>query len=283
MDNIVRSKRNCCLVGCSNSEFRNPELHFYGFPGKSYETEREEKWIAAVKRQRPDGKPWTPNKNSRICSAHFVGGKKSNNMHDISYYPTIFPAVYNRKPPNEERIERLKNRNARSNGVKPLSKCDAKVGNDSIEVEPEEEFGEEVNQELEKIAVETSSVGIQTDPMNEQDLYNSNISFLYCDREHGKNDTTDVSIQTEINFSKPQREKIIIPEKYCKEMKDTGCGPDEPTTVGFQGYSDIKSDVTMRQLAGVTIQLFNILLNLVDDRRNNGKRIYYKSIGKENR
>ncbi|XP_011313311.1 uncharacterized protein, partial [Fopius arisanus] len=32
-----------------------------------------------------------------------------------------------------------------------------------------------------------------------------------------------------------------------------------------------------------TIQLFNILLTLIDDRRDNGKRVYYKSIRKENR
>ncbi|GBP04557.1 hypothetical protein EVAR_3916_1 [Eumeta japonica] len=38
-----------------------------------------------------DNKTWQPNKNTRICSAHFVGGKQSNVENSPAYVPTIFP------------------------------------------------------------------------------------------------------------------------------------------------------------------------------------------------
>lgn len=69
----------------------------------------------------------------------------------------------------------------------------------------------------------------------------------------------EVSTQTEIYVPKPLRQKIIIPDKYLKETKDSRCGPDEPSIRGFHGYSDITTDVMMCQLAGVTLTFFYII------------------------
>ncbi|XP_077533838.1 uncharacterized protein LOC144145879 isoform X2 [Haemaphysalis longicornis] len=88
------SQNNCCVVGCSNTYKNSPGTRFYPFPGRPYEYERRERWIAAVRRKREDGSPWVPTKNSRICSKHFAGGVKSNDPRNPAYIPTIFPAAY---------------------------------------------------------------------------------------------------------------------------------------------------------------------------------------------
>lgn len=88
---MVGSNRVCCVPGCPSSEKKNPELVFYVFPGRGWEVERREKWIAAVRRALIDDVPWVPSTSTRICSLHFVGGIKSNDPRKDSYNPTIFP------------------------------------------------------------------------------------------------------------------------------------------------------------------------------------------------
>lgn len=48
-----------------------------------------------------DGSPWCPKLNDHICSAHFVGGKKSAEEASPSYAPTIFPSIYKSSKVNE--------------------------------------------------------------------------------------------------------------------------------------------------------------------------------------
>ena len=56
-------------------------------------------------------KVWTPTLSTKICSAHFFGGKKSENEADKAYIPTIFPALYGKsKQQNLERLKRPENR-----------------------------------------------------------------------------------------------------------------------------------------------------------------------------
>ena len=43
--------RYCCVPGCSSAEVKNPELHFYSFPGHNYEVARKKQWITAIRRQ----------------------------------------------------------------------------------------------------------------------------------------------------------------------------------------------------------------------------------------
>ena len=58
---------NCCVVGCTNYVGKKPGLRFYSFPA---DTQRREKWVAAVRR-----KGWQPSKHTRICNEHFITGK----------------------------------------------------------------------------------------------------------------------------------------------------------------------------------------------------------------
>ena len=81
-ENMVKS---CSAVGCTNRFSKGCSLSFYCFPKDS---ERLRLWLAAMKR-----KEWVPNKNSWICSAHFVDGKKSDDPLSPSYVPRIFDFV----------------------------------------------------------------------------------------------------------------------------------------------------------------------------------------------
>ena len=75
----------CCAPGCSNSRGESKRLKkqisFYRFPS---DEKRKQQWLYRIRRdvvlETPEGKkvtvPFQPNKNTRICSEHFVGGKK---------------------------------------------------------------------------------------------------------------------------------------------------------------------------------------------------------------
>ncbi|XP_075554738.1 uncharacterized protein LOC142587540 isoform X1 [Dermacentor variabilis] len=101
-------RRYCCVVDCHEQEGRNPNIRFYRFPSRPHEAKRRARWISAVRRVGPDGKPWEPASNTRICSRHFVGNEKSNSASHPAYVPTVFPAAYNRPlpPDSSSRIER---------------------------------------------------------------------------------------------------------------------------------------------------------------------------------
>jgi hypothetical protein len=121
---IKNNRRICCVVGCNNREGTD-SLTFYRFPERNQD--QKKKWITAVKRINPDGSPWFPNKSSRICSDHFLGGKKSFAQNDPSYVPTIFPTNHKRESTfqDKERFERaakrMKNSELVNNQSKPNS------------------------------------------------------------------------------------------------------------------------------------------------------------------
>ncbi|XP_049269199.1 uncharacterized protein LOC119386790 [Rhipicephalus sanguineus] len=102
----------CCVHGCHNS-YRNtagrqPPVKFYRFPWKSYEAERRQRWIAAVRRTRPNGEQWHPKRNeTRICSVHFAGNEKSSIAEHPAYVPTLFLPCYNK---HDGVLPRAKNR-----------------------------------------------------------------------------------------------------------------------------------------------------------------------------
>ncbi|KAM7307850.1 uncharacterized protein ISCGN_011486 [Ixodes scapularis] len=120
-----RHRRYCCVVNCHEQEGLNPGVSFYRFPSKPHEVEQRERWIRAAQRTEPDGKPWQPTQNSRMCSRHFVGNKKSNCVGHPAYVPTIFPPAYKRPLPLDsssglERFDRWRKRLQKAPAVPAL-------------------------------------------------------------------------------------------------------------------------------------------------------------------
>ncbi|XP_028429965.1 THAP domain-containing protein 4-like [Perca flavescens] len=86
----------CCAVGCNNNK-GDPKISFYRLP---QDENRRHQWLAAIKRT-----DWTPTSNTRLCSAHFVCGVKSQNPLNPDFVPTIFP--YLSSPNKRKRINQM--------------------------------------------------------------------------------------------------------------------------------------------------------------------------------
>lgn len=97
------SHTNCCVVNCFNTYANcQPGTKFFRFSQRLCLHDQRAQWIRSVRRVNADGTQWQPSKWSRICSAHFVGGKPSTNPWSPSYAPTIFPPAYRKKTAGPE-------------------------------------------------------------------------------------------------------------------------------------------------------------------------------------
>ena len=76
---------SCCAIGCKSRKNKNSSLSFHRFPR---EQGRRNKWIAALGRIK-----WQPNEYSYLCSAHFAGGKKSDDVDSPAYNPVLFEST----------------------------------------------------------------------------------------------------------------------------------------------------------------------------------------------
>ena len=72
----------CCAPGCSNSRKTRGDLQFYRIPK---DINRRRVWLKRIRR-----KNFSPTDNTRLCSVHFFGGQKSDEMESVSYNPSIF-------------------------------------------------------------------------------------------------------------------------------------------------------------------------------------------------
>lgn len=77
--------KSCCAVGCTNRKTKGSTLSLYRFPADS---DRRNRWISAISR-----KDWHPTEYSYICSAHFVGGQKSNDPLSPDFVPSLFKHI----------------------------------------------------------------------------------------------------------------------------------------------------------------------------------------------
>lgn len=80
----LHGKKNhfCCAPSCSNNRKRNPNPKFYRIPKES---KQRNAWLNRIRRQ-----DFAPTDNTRLCSAHFVGGEKSDDPAQSAYNPSIF-------------------------------------------------------------------------------------------------------------------------------------------------------------------------------------------------
>ncbi|KAK6165974.1 hypothetical protein SNE40_022774 [Patella caerulea] len=80
---------SCSAYGCHNRQYQErSDVSFYRFPAN--ETRRQ-LWINNVKTAARDEKwSWNPTRYSRLCSAHFISGKKNDNPSSLDYAPSVF-------------------------------------------------------------------------------------------------------------------------------------------------------------------------------------------------
>lgn len=82
---------------------------------------------------------WLPSAVGTICSAHFIGNKKSENSLHPAYVPTIFPGKEIIKTLDQkfERSERHQRRMQRAGSVKEDKNCQKFRPENSVELEPQ--------------------------------------------------------------------------------------------------------------------------------------------------
>ena len=104
----------CVVVGCFNRHSKENPDSFYRFPT---DTEKRHRWISFVSRQNADGTPWVPGDGDRLCSKHFISGKKSDSPCSPDFVPSVYPKAAEKSSTGGglnrlARFERAKRRSA---------------------------------------------------------------------------------------------------------------------------------------------------------------------------
>ncbi|XP_066291066.1 crossover junction endonuclease EME1-like [Branchiostoma lanceolatum] len=84
---------SCCAVNCTSRKVKGCTKSFFRIP---HEPERRAAWLRALKRSEfQEGREtspaaWTPKGHERVCSDHFISGKRSTDPANPDYVPTLF-------------------------------------------------------------------------------------------------------------------------------------------------------------------------------------------------
>ena len=77
----------CCAPNCSNRRNQKENIQFYRIPK---DKELRKIWLLRIRR-----KQLKPTANTRLCSEHFVGGRRSMDPSSASYFPSVFSYSHN--------------------------------------------------------------------------------------------------------------------------------------------------------------------------------------------
>lgn len=180
---------------------------------------------------------WEPNKNTRICSAHFINNKKSENPLHPSYIPTIFPGKENTKRSIQslQRFQRLQQRESRSkknneiidnnnSGIDNSDKTVCAVGEDhnSFKVELQNVETCHGSNTISKAA--SRNITCQTDELITENIFDEH-TYFFCNIN-----TCDGVSTAEVQVNLPIKKTA---EKMCdvnlpplrKSVQDMGCDP----------------------------------------------------------
>lgn len=78
----------CCAPNCSNRRNRKENIQFYRIP--------KDKELRKIWRLRIRRKQFKPTANTRLCSEHFVRGRRSMDPSNASYFPSVFCHSHNK-------------------------------------------------------------------------------------------------------------------------------------------------------------------------------------------
>ena len=138
----------CCVPECFSNSKRGPSLSFYSFPGGKSEDKvlLRKRWFHLVGR-----KEFRPTHGHRVCSKHFLGGKKTymNNL------PMITPKTAKAKPAVPRQTTKARNRTVPTISTGPVledvlqeESTDVHTVNNSEELETRLQFLETENRRL---------------------------------------------------------------------------------------------------------------------------------------
>ena len=120
----------------------------------------------------------------------------------------------------------------------------------------------------------TKTIGTDTDDLNYTSETDATVLLCFI---NGNESAT----QTEIPIAKKQKnEKITFP--HVVDKKDVGVGTGGELRQGFLGFENVKDDCTMKQLGGVTLSFYDILLQFIKP-KNVGQPSCYKKLSAQNR
>lgn len=109
---------SCWAPGCSNRLVKGSAVKMFRFP---QEPVRRSRWIVRVGRQPAAGVKSTrkdglldPKDHDRLCSAHFVNGKLSQDELDVDFVPSIFSHI----PLHHKTPEAIRTRRDRQNRIR---------------------------------------------------------------------------------------------------------------------------------------------------------------------
>lgn len=261
-------------------------MKFYCFPTSNsnypHKVRRREEWLKAVRLKNSDGSPWVPGMQSRICSQHFVGNAKSDDPRSPSYIPSIFPDIYKKRERNTEadlaryqralrRIENKENITSKKRKSSEMSACDevADVVSSSLHnniSECNENISNDSTGEQSNIEKHDASCQVNIYQENQaQEVVIISNRFIYLDKSE---------VETQINGPIIPEKKVIIPNLSSETENH-----EKNVLIGFKGFDGIKTDEELIELAGVTLNVFKLLLKIltrdVDDS--------YRKISYENR
>ncbi|XP_046432363.1 uncharacterized protein LOC124185534 [Neodiprion fabricii] len=248
--------QSCCVVDCKNTS-RNSNCKFYKFPVANWKLNQRKKWIAAVKRQNIDGSLWSPKPMDVICSEHFISGEKSDIESSPNFAPTIFPSAYRRRKVNESAVLNRHKRFMERRIMKKSLSSTAEIHPVMNFVEPPEiAEGDQNNTFMNQTVEQACEANI---------YFTSNVSSktFICNR-YITNNKCDAETQTEIleaSTSKIITNNKKYVNKECGTPHRTFADHETQVTNMFEGFSSVKKNEQLIDLAGVTFNNFNFLLD----------------------
>uniref|UniRef100_H2ZYA6 X-ray repair cross complementing 2 n=1 Tax=Latimeria chalumnae TaxID=7897 RepID=H2ZYA6_LATCH len=130
----------CCASGCNNRYGKVPGVSFYRIPTNPV---RRQQWVSAIKRE-----GWQPTRHTRLCSAHFVSGVKSDNPLAPNYIPSIFSYISNsHKRKLESRVDTDKQHSetTKKKGARIGNYRNCNTGNDASACKDRDSSNEKTN------------------------------------------------------------------------------------------------------------------------------------------
>ncbi len=245
---------SCVVVGCTNTSYRNRDVHFYGFPKKN--KDKADAWVRSIKRVKPDGTPWIPSKNSKVCSSHFIDNKKSDDPTSPSYLPTIFPTNH-RPEVTEQELQRFERAKRRRTGTCSTDPDTINEDNSVSQMSCEDEVTS-----VPDYLISKRDFCVQTDPVSRYELQEFSWDFACIS-------TTEKGTQ------------VFIPAKYWPSEKGTQTVTDlvrkkqkgtMTDKTDFTNFSQMRRD-KFKSLLGVEPEFFKMLFSRLEQRISNSYKM----------